>query len=43
MQNDDYVEILSGVSEGDVVLYTGSSSDSSSSDMMMGMMNDGRW
>ena len=37
MQNDDYVEILSGVSEGDVVLYTGSSSSSSSSSMMMGM------
>ena len=37
MQNDDYVEILSGVSEGDVVLYTGSSS-SSSSNMMMSMM-----
>lgn len=37
MQNDDYVEILSGVSEGDVVLYTGSSSSSSSSGMMMGM------
>ena len=40
MQNDDYVEILSGVSEGDIVLYTGSSSDSSSG-MMMGMMNMG--
>ena len=39
MQNDDYVEILSGVSEGDVVLYTGSSS-SSSSNMMMSMMMD---
>lgn len=37
MQNDDYVEILSGVSEGDGVLYTGSSS-SSSSNMMMSMM-----
>lgn len=37
MQNDDYVEILSGVSEGDIVLYTGSSSSSSSSSMMMGM------
>lgn len=37
MQNDDYIEILSGVSEGDVVLYTGSSS-SSSSNMMMSMM-----
>lgn len=40
MQNDDYVEILSGVSEGDIVLYTGSSSDSSSG-VMMGMMNMG--
>ena len=40
MQNDDYVEILSGVSEGDVVLYTGSSS-SFSSNMMMGMMTMG--
>lgn len=36
MQNDDYVEILSGVSEGDVVLYTASSTSTSSS-MMMGM------
>lgn len=40
MQNDDYVEILSGVSEGDVMLYTGSSSSSSSS-MMMSMMTMG--
>ena len=40
MQNDDYVEILSGVSEDDVVLYTGSSS-SSSSNMMMSMMTMG--
>ena len=40
MQNDDYVEILSGVSEGDAVLYTGSSS-SSSSNMMMSMMTMG--
>ena len=40
MQNDDYVEILSSVSEGDVVLYTGSSS-SSSSNMMMSMMTMG--
>lgn len=40
MQNDDYVEILSGVSEGDVMLYTGSSS-SSSSNMMMSMMTMG--
>ena len=29
MQNDDYAEILSGVSEGDVILYTASSSSSS--------------
>ncbi|MDO5377825.1 MAG: HlyD family efflux transporter periplasmic adaptor subunit [Clostridia bacterium] len=29
MQNDDYAEILSGVSEGDVVLYTASSSSES--------------
>lgn len=36
MQNDDYAEILSGVSEGDVVLYTASST-STSSGMMMGM------
>ena len=40
MQNDDYIEILSGVSEGDVVLYTGSNS-SSSSNMMMSMMTMG--
>ena len=40
MQNDDYVEILSGVSEGDVVLYTGSSSPSSSNMMMSMMMMD---
>ena len=42
MQNDDYVEILSGVSEGDVVLYTASSTSTSSGMMMgMGMMNMG--
>ena len=41
MQNDDYVEILSGVSEGDVVLYTGSSSSSSSNTMMSMMMMGG--
>ena len=29
MQNDDYAEILSGLSEGDVVLYTGSADTSS--------------
>ena len=31
MRNDEYAEILSGVSEGDVVLYTGSSEGSASS------------
>lgn len=31
MQNDDYAEITSGLSEGDVVLYTASDDDSSSS------------
>ena len=41
MQNDDYIEILSGVSEGDVVLYTGSSSSSSSNTMMSMMMMGG--
>ena len=42
MQNDDYVEILSGMSEGDVVLYTASSTSTSSGMMMgMGMMNMG--
>ena len=30
MQNDDYVEILNGVSEGQVVLYTGEEETSSS-------------
>ena len=42
IQNDDSVEILSGVSEGDVVLYTASSTSTSSSMMMgMGMMSMG--
>ncbi len=36
MQNDDYAEITSGLSEGDAVLYTASDDDSSSS--MFGMM-----
>jgi len=36
MQNDDHAEILSGVSEGDVVLYTGDD-DSASSWRMGGM------
>ena len=31
MQNDDYAEILSGVSAGQTVLYTATSSSSSSS------------
>ena len=39
MQNDDYAEILSGVSEGDVVLYTASSASSSNS--MFGGSNRG--
>ena len=39
MQNDEYVEILSGVSEGDIVLYTGDSSASTSSFFGMGGMN----
>ncbi len=30
LQNDEYVEILSGLSEGDVVLYTGGEEESSS-------------
>ena len=37
MQNDDYAEITSGLSEGDVVLYT-ASEESSSFNMMGGMM-----
>lgn len=36
LQNDDYAEILSGVSEGDVVLYTSSDTRSSSMNMMFG-------
>ena len=36
LQNDDYAEILSGVSEGDVVLYTSSDTSSSSMNMMFG-------
>lgn len=37
MQNDDYIEILSGVSEGDVVLYTSTDDSASSMFGMMGM------
>ena len=37
LQNDDYVQIVSGLSEGDVVLYT-ASEESSSSSMFGGMM-----
>jgi len=37
MQNDDYAEILSGLSEGDVVLYT-ASEESSGFNMFGGMM-----
>jgi len=40
MQNDDYAEITSGLSEGDVVLYTASEDDSSTS-MFGGMMGGG--
>ncbi|MDO5298882.1 MAG: HlyD family efflux transporter periplasmic adaptor subunit [Clostridia bacterium] len=36
MQNDDYAEILSGVSEGDVVLYTGSTTTTDSVWSVMG-------
>lgn len=36
MQNDDYAEILSGVSEGDVVLYTSDDSEQSAWSMMGG-------
>lgn len=36
MQNDDYAEILSGVSEGDVVLYTATSSSNQSMNFGMG-------
>ena len=36
MQNDDYAEILSGLEEGDVVLYT-ASEESSSFNMFGGM------
>lgn len=39
MQNDDYAEIASGLSEGDVVLYTASEDDSTS--MFGGMMGGG--
>lgn len=44
MQNDDYAQITSGLSEGDVVLYTASDDDSSSSmfgGMMLGGMGGG--
>ena len=44
MQNDDYAQITSGLSEGDVVLYTASEDDNSSSmfgGMMMGGMGGG--
>ena len=39
MQNDDYVQILSGVSEGDVVLYTGAATGNMSGFFNMGGMN----
>jgi len=38
MQNDDYAEILSGLEEGDVVLYTASEETNSFMSMMGGMM-----
>ena len=44
MQNDDYAQITYGLSEGDVVLYTASDDDNSSSmfgGMMMGGMGGG--
>lgn len=44
MQNDDYAQITSGLSEGDVVLYTASDDDDSGSmfgGMMMGGMGGG--
>lgn len=44
LQNDDYAQITSGLSEGDVVLYTASDDDNSSSmfgGMMMGGMGGG--
>ena len=44
MQNDDYAQITSGLSEGDVVFYTASDDDNSSSmfgGMMMGGMGGG--
>ena len=37
MQNDDYAEILSGVTEGQIVLYTGDSDTDTTSFMMGGM------
>lgn len=40
LQNDDYVEIVSGVNPGDVVLYTSDSADASST-MWRGMGNMG--
>ena len=40
MQNDDYAEILSGVTEGQIVLYTGDS-DSDTTSFMMGGMGGG--
>lgn len=40
LKNDDYVEIISGLSEGDVILYT-ATEESSSSRFGMGMMGMG--
>ena len=36
LQNDDYVQILSGVSEGDVVLYTASQTSSTANGFSSG-------
>lgn len=41
MQNDDYVEILSGLNEGDVVLYTGSADTAGNMMSTMVMMPAG--
>lgn len=40
MENDDYAEILDGLSEGDMVLYTGSSDDTSAMFGNFGRSND---
>ncbi|MBE5800226.1 MAG: HlyD family efflux transporter periplasmic adaptor subunit [Clostridiales bacterium] len=42
MQNDDYAEIVSGLNEGDVVLYTAVEASNNSIFSMMGSMMGGR-